>query len=230
MCNYQHQRARDRGPLAPRRFCLSSEKSKHQRSHFLGIRVSKPERLYGCTPHCGQGWVLTMDTKCVGVDVSKAALDVAVWPANNVQRWTNDARGIGALIEYLAGSGAVRIVLEASGGYELPALSSLLAAGLPAVAVNPRQVRDFAKAKGILAKTDRIDALVLAQFGAIIAPQVRPVANAALRDLRELLDRRQQLVANRAQEQTRLSTVLPVARRDIETHIAWLGERIKKAG
>ena len=206
---------------------MSAFDSKYWRSRF-GVRVLKPERLYGCTPDCGQGWEVIMDAKFVGIDVSKSTLDVGGQPGNIRCQFANDAAGVGALVATLQGSKVERVVLEASGGFELAALTQLLAAGLPAVAVNPRQVRDFAKAKGILAKTDRLDALVLAEFGMRIAPPLRALPEPALRDLRELLDRRTQLVANRAQEQTRLATVLPVAKRDVELHITWLDERIKK--
>jgi transposase len=121
-----------------------------------------------------------------------------------------------------------RIVLEATGGYEVAAASALAAAGLPVVVVNPKRVRDFAKAQGILAKTDRLDARVLALFAQQIAPPVRALADAAQRDLAELLDRRHQLVVMRTQEQARMATVLPVARSDVKQHIAWLDKRIRK--
>ncbi len=169
-----------------------------------------------------------MQTKYVGIDVSKATLDVAVLPGNTPRQFGNDEKGINALIEWLKGSDLERIVLEATGGYETTAASALAAAGLPVVVVNPKRVRDFAKANGILAKTDLIDARVLAAFGERIAPPVRALPDAAQRELAELLDRRMQLVAMRAQEKARLGTVLPVARRDIEQHIAWLDKRIGK--
>jgi transposase len=169
-----------------------------------------------------------MGAKFVGVDVSKAALDVDCLPESAPQQFCNDAEGIGALVRSLKGSTVERIVLEATGGYETALASALAAAGLPVVVVNPKRVRDFAKASGILAKTDRLDARVLAAFGQVIAPPVRALPDAAQRELAELLDRRMQLVAMRAQEKARLGTVLPVARRDIEQHIAWLDKRIGK--
>jgi transposase len=106
--------------------------------------------------------------------------------------------------------------------------AALAAAGLPVVVINPKRVRDFAKASGVLAKTDRIDARVLALFGQIIAPPVRALPDEEQRELMELLDRRMQLVVMRAQEKARLTTVLPVARRDIKEHIAWLDKRITR--
>lgn len=169
-----------------------------------------------------------MEAKFVGVDVSKAALDVDCLPVSAPEQFSNDAQGINALVRRLKGGAVERIVLEATGGYETALASALAAAGLPVVVINPKRVRDFAKASGILAKTDRLDARVLAAFGQVIAPPVRVLPDAAQRELTELLDRRMQLVAMRAQEKARLSTVLPVARRDIEQHIAWLDKRIGK--
>jgi len=169
-----------------------------------------------------------MEAKFVGIDVSKARLDVDCLPVSTARQFSNDAGGIAALVQWLLGSGVERIVVEATGGYEIAVASALAAAGLPVVVVNPKRVRDFAKAQGVLAKSDRLDARVLALFGERIAPPVRALPEAAQRDLTELLDRRHQLVTMRAQEQARLATVLPVARGDVEQHIAWLDQRIRK--
>jgi transposase len=167
-----------------------------------------------------------MEVKFVGIDVSKAALDFDCLPHSAPQQFANDEEGIAALVKLLKGSGVERIVLEATGGYETNLAAALAAAGLPVAVVNPKRVRDFAKASGVLAKTDRIDAHVLARFGEMIAPPVRALPDEAQRELAELLDRRMQLVVMRAQEKARLTTVLPVARRDIEEHIEWLDKRI----
>ena len=167
----------------------------------------------------------------VGIDVSKDWLDgcCAGAPAGQQSsRWGNDAEGIGALLKALSGAPIGLVVLEASGGYETAAATRLAAATLPVVVVNPKQVRDFARAKGILAKTDRIDARVLAQFARLIRPAVRPLPDDEQRELMELVDRRTQLVAMRAQERTRLATVQPIARESITEHIRWLDERIGK--
>lgn len=169
-----------------------------------------------------------MTTRYVGIDVSKAQLDVACLPVAAAQQYANEAAGIKALIEWLRGYGATRIVLEASGGYETTLASALAAAGLPVVVINPKRVRDFAKARGLLAKTDRIDAKVLALFGQCIAPPLRALPEATQQEFTELVDRRLQLVTMRGQEQARLHTVLPVARQDIEQHITWLDKRIAK--
>ena len=169
-----------------------------------------------------------MEAKFVGIDVSKATLDVDCLPVSTPRQFSNDEGGIAVLVAWLLGSGVERIVVEATGGYEVAVVSALAAAGLPVVVVNPKRVRDFAKAQGILAKSDRLDAWVLALFGQQIAPPVRALPDAAQRDLAELLDRRHQLVVMRTQEQARLATVLPVARSDVEHHIAWLDQRIRQ--
>lgn len=169
-----------------------------------------------------------MEAKFVGIDVSKATLDVDCLPLRAARQFSNDGSGIAALLQWLSNSGAERIVVEATGGYEVALASALAAAGLPVVVVNPKRVRDFAKAQGMLAKSDRLDAWVLALFGQQIVPPVRVLPDAAQRDLAELLDRRHQLVAMRAQEQARLTTVLPVAKSDVEKHIVWLSEHIRK--
>ncbi|MDR3158622.1 MAG: IS110 family transposase [Zoogloeaceae bacterium] len=158
----------------------------------------------------------------VGVDVSKATLDIASLPEGALQQFTNDEAGIATIIAWLKEEhGVTRIAREATGGYE-----TALAAGLPVAVVNPRRVRDFAKASGILAKTDKLDAQVLARFAEVIVPPIRPLPDEAQRELAELLDRRIQRVSMRAQEKARLTTVLPVARRDIREHITWLDARI----
>ena len=169
-----------------------------------------------------------MNVKYVGIDVSKLTLDVDSLPTKGARQYSNDDIGIAALLAELQGSGVERIVMEATGGYETTAACTLGAAGLPIVVVNPKRVRDFAKAKGILAKTDKIDAQVLASFAQVIAPEVHPLPSEEQRELMEMLDRRVQLVTMRAQEKARLGTVLAVAKRDIKEHIAWLDKRIDR--
>ena len=169
-----------------------------------------------------------METKFVGIDVSKLTLDFDCLPVSAPQQFTNDAVGIAALVALLQDSGVERIVIEATGGWETPAVSALAVAQLPVVVVNPKQVRDFAKAMGHFAKTDKLDAKVLALFGERMKPPLRALPDEAQRTLADLLGRRNQLVAMRAQEKTRLATVPAVARKDVEQHIAWLGKRIAK--
>ena len=169
-----------------------------------------------------------MDIRFVGMDVSKATLDTFSLPEGKPGRFTNDEAGIAAIVEEFEGHPVERIVLEATGGYETTVAASLAAAGLPVVVIDPRRVRDFARASGILAKTDRIDARVLARFGEIIKPPIRPLPDEAQRELAELLDRRMQRVLMRAQEKVRLTTVLPVARRNIQEPITWLDKCIAR--
>lgn len=163
----------------------------------------------------------------VGIDVSKEWLDVACLPDGAQTRCRNDASGISTLIEQMQELRPSLLVLEPTAGFETEVVSKLVAAGLPAVVVNAKQVRDFAKALRLLAKTDRIDAKVLALFGQRVRPAIRELPSAEQRELAELLDRRNQLVAMRAQEQTRLSTALAVAKPSLHEHIKWLSERIE---
>lgn len=169
-----------------------------------------------------------METKFVGIDVSKLTLDFDCLPVSATQQFANDADGIAALVALLQDSGVERIVVEATGGFETPVVSALAVAKLPVVVVNPRQVRDFAKAMGHFAKTDRLDAKVLALFGERMKPALRALPDEAQRALSDLLGRRSQLVFMRAQEKGRLATVPAVARKDVEQHIAWLDKRIAR--
>jgi transposase len=169
-----------------------------------------------------------VETKFVGIDVSKLTLDFDCLPVSASQQFGNDAVGIAALVALLLDSGVERIVVEATGGYETALVSALAVAKLPVVVVNPKQVRDFAKAMGHFAKTDKLDAKVLALFGERMKPPLRALADEAQRALADVLNRRLQLVTMRAQEKARLATVATVARKDIEQHIAWLDKRIAK--
>ena len=139
----------------------------------------------------------------VGIDVAKAQLDVAVQPTGTTWTVARARGGLRRLQGQLEALRPTRIVLEASGGYERAVVAALSAAGLPVVVVNPRQTRDFARAHGILAKTDRLDARVLARFAAAVRPPLRPQPSAAVQDLQLLSRRRRQLVADRAAEQQR---------------------------
>jgi len=145
-----------------------------------------------------------MNEVCIGIDVAKAHLDLAIFGHEANERFTNDPAGHAALVEHLANRNVQRIVLEATGGYERAAVAALLDAGLPVVVANPRQVRDFARATGKLAKTDAIDAQVLAHFAHAVAPQLRPLPDAKALELQEKLARRQQLVQMHTAESNRL--------------------------
>jgi transposase len=159
----------------------------------------------------------------VGVDVGKAHLDVAVRPGGAAFRLANDPAGLAELVARLSPTGPALIVLEATGGYEKPAVAALQAAGLAVAAVNPRQARDFAKGTGRLAKTDRIDAAALAHFAEAVRPPARPAEPAERAALAALLTRRRQLIEMRVMESNRLSAATdPAVRAGIERHIAWL--------
>jgi transposase len=160
--------------------------------------------------------------------VAKATLDVATSVVEAPPWQTpNDAVGIAALVEHLAALQPVLVVLEATGGYETAAVTALAVAGLPVAIVNPRQVRDFAKALGILAKTDTLDAAVLVAFAERVRPTPRPLPDDAHADLLALVARRRQLVEMRTAEANRLGTARPKLRAPVREHIAWLDHRIK---
>jgi len=163
----------------------------------------------------------------IGIDVSRDSLEIASRPSGEQWQVANDPQGIAALLLRLRAVRPTLIVLEATGGLEVPALASLGSAGLPVVAVNPRQVRDFAKAIGTLAKTDAIDARVLAHFADAVRPAVRPLPDAATRALSALVTRRRQLVEMLTAEENRRKTALTDIRTDIQAHISWLRKRLK---
>jgi transposase len=144
-------------------------------------------------------------TQCfVGIDVSSEKLDVCCLPDNRTWTVDNDPAGHTGLVNELRTLKVVLIVLEATGGYEIAVTAELAAAGLPVAVVNPRQVRDFAKALGITAKTDRLDAGVLARFAQDVRPQVRRLPTEEERFLGEILARRRQLLQLHTQESNRL--------------------------
>ena len=158
-----------------------------------------------------------------GVDVSKARMDVAVRPADDGWTVSNDDAGIRKLVSRLKTLKPAMVVLEATGGLELPLVAALAVDELPVVVVNPRQVRDFARATGKLAKTDTLDAMVLAHFGEAVRPAVRPLRDAETQALSSLTTRRHQLVTMLVSEKNRLSSAITVAvRSSIEAHIEWL--------
>ncbi len=164
----------------------------------------------------------------VGIDVSRDKLDLAVRPDGGQWQVANTAPGIAAVLPQLLALTPTLIVLEATGGLELPVLAALGSAGLPVIAVNPRQVRDFAKAVGKLAKTDALDAQVLAHFADAVRPAVRPLPDAATQALSALVTRRRQLVEMLTAEENRRKTAPPAIRTNIQDHIAWLRKRLKE--
>src|SRR5688500_427191 len=140
----------------------------------------------------------------VGIDVAKARLDVAMLPCGQGFEVANDGSGLQELVSRLQGLTLGVIVLEATGGYEIEAWTALTGAGLPVAVMNPRQVREFARATGKLAKTDKIDAKVLARFAEAVKPESRLLADAATLALRELVRYRRQLTASLTQARNRL--------------------------
>ena len=162
----------------------------------------------------------------VGIDVSKAWLDWAVHDRADVGEVTNDEAGCRTLLRRLAVLKPKLIVVEATGGLETLIVSSLAAAGWPVAVVNPRHVRDFAKATGRLAKTDTLDAKVLAHFGEAIKPPVRALKDEDTRALTALMVRRRQLVDMLTAEKNRLGSAHATLRKDIQVHIRWLEKRL----
>ena len=164
----------------------------------------------------------------VGIDVAKDMLDVALRPTGERWRVAHDEAGLEQLVARLQAlvpaAAPALIVLEATGGLELGLVGALALAALPVVVVNPRQVRDFARATGTLAKTDALDAAVLAHFAEAVRPPLRPLSDA--QTLRQLLTRRRQLVGMRVAEGQRLTRASAAVRPGIEAHIAWLEQQL----
>jgi transposase len=167
----------------------------------------------------------------VGIDVAKAELVVSIVPS--MERFTvaNDERGVRTLVDRLRGLTPTLIVLEATGGYELLSVAALAAATLPVVVVNPRQVRDFAKATGQLAKTDRIDADILARFADVVRPAVRPIVDDTAHELEALLTRRRQLLEMLQAERNRTGQVFGKGKRlvkkSLKNHISYLERELR---
>jgi transposase len=165
----------------------------------------------------------------IGIDVAKAQLEFACRPSGETGTVANDDEGIRTLVDRGQALSPTLIVLEATGGYETAVVAALAAAGLPVVVANPRQVRDFAKAMGQLAKTDALDAQVLALFAERVQPAPRPLPDDALQALDALLTRRRQLVEMLTAERNRLFVARPPVRRDLQQHIRFLERRLREA-
>ena len=164
----------------------------------------------------------------VGIDVAKAELVVAVRPVG--ERWSvpNDETGVERLPDHVRGLAPTLVVLEATGGYEHAVVAALVAVQLPLVVANPRQVRDFARATGQLAKTDRLDADTLALFTERVRPTPRPLADEASAALKALLTRRRQVVGMLVAERNRLEHARAAVRRGIIEHIRWLERQLSE--
>jgi transposase len=166
-------------------------------------------------------------SRWIGIDVSKRCLDVCVRPDMQQFQEANTEKGIASLVKRVRELEPALVVLEATAGMEAMVAAELAAEHVP-VAVNPRQVRSFARATGKLAKTDSIDASVLAHFADAVRPQVRPLPDMHAKQFSELVGRRRQLVEMIVAEKARLAGICGVALADIKAHIAWLGKRLKR--
>ena len=164
-----------------------------------------------------------MEPIFIGIDVAKDRLDVNLQPSGESFHVARDEPGLAELVRRLLPRGVELIALEATGGYEVVVAATLATAGLPVAVVNPRQIRDFARATGRLAKTDALDAHTIAVFAATVRPAARPVAEAQARLLGELVARRRQLVDMLGAEQNRRRLIeQPVLRQRLDAHIRWL--------
>ncbi|MFJ3485244.1 IS110 family transposase [Pseudomonas sp. NPDC090202] len=171
---------------------------------------------------------MDQDSAFVGIDVSKGTLDSFVSTTGQVEQFLNSHDDIQRLIKYLKVQTPALVVLEATGGFERLPAAELSAAGLPVVIVNPRQVRDFAKATGQLAKTDVLDAQVIAAFAQAVKPAIRELPDEHTRELADLLVRRRQIIDMIVAEESRLKqAVFKALKKDIKAHIVWLQKRLK---
>ena len=164
----------------------------------------------------------------VGVDVSKAALDVHVHPRGRRARLPHTPAGVRRLVARLTKLAPARVVVEATGGWERALVDALHAAAVPVVVVPPHRIRHFARALGVLGKTDRLDAAILAQYAALVQPPVRPPRPPAARTLSDLAARRRQLTAILAAEKARLHGAPATLRADVRLHIRWLEGRLAR--
>jgi len=162
----------------------------------------------------------------VGIDVAKAQLDVAIRPSGEYFTAPHDDPGVSGVVQRLCALQPTLVVLEATGGFELDVASALGAAGVPTAVVNPRQVRDFARSTGLLAKTDRLDAQVLAHFGEALRPAARSLPDAQAQELSAVLLRRRQLLEMLVAEKNRLPTATRRIRPQLQHHIEWLQQQV----
>ena len=168
-----------------------------------------------------------MDKIYAGIDISQARLEVAISEKKEVKSFPNDEQGISQLVRYLRTTPPLLTVMEATGGREKLLAGALTEADLPVAIVNPKRVRDFARAQGKLAKTDVIDAHIMALFARDIRPQVRPLADEQSEQIKSAMTRRRQVIDMITQEKNRLSTTGPRVRPLIEAHISWLKAQLR---
>ena len=163
----------------------------------------------------------------VGIDVSKGRLDVAIGEQGQFWNVANDEKGIAQLVERMKEVHPELIVLESTGGLELPVMTELYACKIPVALVNPGRVREFARSIGLLAKTDKLDARLLARFAEAVRPQVTHLPDEQEQHLIALVTRRRQLIEMLVAEQNRLNTVRLSMRENLEEHITWLRQALK---
>ena len=164
-----------------------------------------------------------------GIDVSKRSLHIAQWGEKEVTKYENDIGGITTMVEELSRApGVALIVIEASGGFEKALVGELAAGGLPVVVVNPTRVRNYARAKGQLAKTDNIDARVIADFGQAIRPEVRSLNTVEQQLIKALVTRRRQLIEMQTAEKNRRVSINPVLMPRLEKHLEWLKKELQE--
>ena len=162
----------------------------------------------------------------VGIDVAKARVDVAIRPGGDIWSIDYDEPAVSELVSRLLAVEPTAVLLEATGGLEVPLVSALAAAALPVVVVNPRQVRDFARATGKLAKTDALDAQVLAHFAEAVRPPVRSLRDEDTQELNSLTTRRNQLMTMLVAEKNRLRRASHSVSPSIQSHITWLEQEL----
>lgn len=162
----------------------------------------------------------------IGIDISGKFLDVHILPEGTAERFANDASGIGEVVELAKEVKASLVVMEATGGLESALAAECALAQIPTVVMNPRQIRDFARSMGRLAKTDAIDAEVIARFGTAVQPEPRALADEQSRELGALVSRRRQLIEMRTAETNRRKRALEAMWRSIDSHIAYLTDEL----
>jgi transposase len=168
---------------------------------------------------------MTVET-FVGIDIAKGTLDLCIEPGGEALHVAYDDKGVSHIVSRLVVLAPTLIVMEATGGLEMRLAGELAAKGMPVAIINPRQARDFAKATGQLAKTDLVDAAILAAFARAIRPAVRPIKDVDARELDDLVTRRRQLMNMRVQEMLRMGTASKVQKKSLTAHITWLNKRI----
>lgn len=164
----------------------------------------------------------------IGIDIAKQTLEVCQWPAGIGQEFAHDDAGIERVVELVRTIAPQRVVLEATGGWEKRLGAALASAGLPVVVINPRQVRDFARSLGVRAKTDRLDAQVLARLGATLQPRVWTLPDEVTQALQELVARRRQVVEMLVAEKNRRQQAVAAIAARIASHIHWLTSELKR--